>query len=205
MLSVVIPTLWKPDGFLNRLQEISNIDLVGEIILIDNDATKNIDVSHINKVVHVKESQNIYVIPSWNKGVSLAKYDKILIANDDVETDWNIISTIYPHITPDKGMIGASINCWHTQQKNNGISPSQYMPNCYACFFFIHKDSYIPIPEVMKVHYGDNWLFYNLNNSKKQNYEIEGWQLGGESEQTSKLQEFDIIKQQDKIAYYNLK
>ena len=102
-------------------------------------------------------------------------------------------------------MIGASINCWHTQEKNNDVLPSSYMPNCYACFFFIHKYSYIPIPEVMKVHYGDNWLFNNLINAGRQNYEIVGWQLGGESEQTSKLQEFDIIKQQDSIAYYNLK
>lgn len=204
MISVVIPTLWKPNGFLDRLQEISNIDLVGEIILIDNDISKNVDLSHINKINHIKEPQNIYVIPSWNKGVFLAKYDKILIANDDVETDWNVIPAIYPHITPDKGMIGASINCWHLLEKKNEVCPTNNMPNCYACFFFIHKEAYTPIPEVMKVHYGDNWLFNNLSNIGKQNYEIVGWKLGGDSEQTSGLKEFDIVKHQDRIAYNNL-
>ena len=101
MISVVIPTLWKPNGVLEKLQDIASIDLVGEIILIDNDTSQNIDLSHISKVIHVKEPQNIYVIPSWNKGVALAKYDKILVTNDDVETDWNVIPAIYPHITPD--------------------------------------------------------------------------------------------------------
>jgi hypothetical protein len=205
MISVVIPTMWKPKGVLERLQEIANVNSVGEIILIDNNVFENIDLSHINKINHIKEPQNIYVIPSWNKGVTLSKYDKILILNDDVETDWGVIPAIYPHITPDKGMIGASINCWHTQEKNNEILSSSYMPNCYACFFFIHKESYIPIPETMKVHYGDNWLFDNLISSGRQNYQIKEWQLGGESEQTSKLQEFDIIKQQDSVAYHNLK
>jgi hypothetical protein len=204
MISVVIPTLWKPNGFLDRLQEISKIDLVGEIILIDNDILKNIDLSYISKINHIKESQNLYVIPSWNKGVSLAKYDKLLIVNDDVETNWKIIEEIEPFITEDKGMIGASINCWHCEEEKNQMSPTDYMPNCYACLFFIHKESYTPIPEVMKVHYGDNWLFNNLSSIGKQNYTIDGWKLGGDAEQTSGLKEFDVIKQQDRIAYNNI-
>jgi hypothetical protein len=46
MISVIIPTLWKPEGFLERLEEISKNSNVGEIILIDN-STLDIDTSHI--------------------------------------------------------------------------------------------------------------------------------------------------------------
>jgi hypothetical protein len=102
MISVIIPTLWKPEGFIERLEEISKNSNVGEIILIDN-STLDIDTSHIPKLNHIKENQNTYVIPAWNKGVKLAKYDKLLIANDDVETDWGVIDVVYPHITEDKG------------------------------------------------------------------------------------------------------
>ncbi len=203
MISVIIPTLWKPEGFLERLFEISKIQSVGEIVLIDNDASKNVDLSHIPKVVHVKEPQNLYVIPSWNKGVSLAKYDKLLIVNDDVETDWEILNSMADHITPDKGMIGASIKCWHTTDTRTEVSPIHNMPNCYACFFFIHKESYQQIPESMKVHYGDNWLFDAMLRKGKSNYEICEWMLGGESEQTSGLAEFNAIKQLDGVAYGN--
>lgn len=202
MISVIIPTLWKPEGFLERLEEISKNSFVGEIILIDN-STLNIDTSHISKINHIKENQNTYVIPAWNKGVKLAKYDKLLIVNDDVETDWSIIDITYPHITEDKGLIGAGSNCWQGNDGEPQLNPISVMPSCYACLFFIHKNSYIEIPE-MRVHYGDNWIFDYLRFKGKSNYEILNWDMGGDSEQTSGLEEFNPIKQQDLIIYRNL-
>jgi hypothetical protein len=202
MISVIIPTLWKPEGFIERLKEISKNSFVGEIILIDN-STLNIDTSYIPKLNHIKETQNTYVIPAWNKGVKLAKYDKLLIVNDDVETDWSIIDIIYPHITEDKGLIGAGISCWQQNNKIGELSQAPYMPNCYACFFFIHKNSYIEIPE-MKIHYGDNWIFDVIKSQGKNNYQILDWDMGGDSEQTSGLEEFNRIKQQDLVIYRKL-
>lgn len=202
MISVIIPTLWKPKGFIERLEEISKNSNVGEIILIDN-STLDIDTSHIPKLKHIKEYQNTYVIPAWNKGVNLAQYDKLLIVNDDVETDWGIIDIVYPHITEDKGLIGAGVNCWQGNDGEPQLNPISNMPGCYACLFFVHKNSYVEIPE-MRVHYGDNWIFNHLRLNGRPNYEILNWDMGGESEQTSRLEEFDLIKQQDLIIYKNL-
>jgi hypothetical protein len=201
MISVIIPTLWKSEGFIDRLVQISNIDLVGEIILIDN-APQEIDISYIPKLNHIKESENIFVLPAWNKGVSLAKYDKLLIVNDDVETDWNVINLVYPHITEDKGIIGAGGKCWDNPQGEFRIEEIDSLIACYACLFFIHKNSYIFVPHEFKIHYGDNWLFNQIKKIGKSNYSIEGWVMGGESEQTSGLKEFDEIKNMDANVYY---
>ncbi len=202
MISVIIPTLWKPEGFLERLEEISKNANVGEIILIDN-STLNVHTSHIPKLRHIKEGSNTYVIPAWNKGVKLSKYDKLLIVNDDVETDWNIIDIIYNDITKDKGLIGAGVSCWQSNNKVGNLTPASYMNNCYACLFFVHKSSYIEIPE-MKVHFGDLWIFDILTSQGKPNYQILDWDMGGESEQTSGLPEFSIIKEQDFVVYSRL-
>jgi hypothetical protein len=203
MISVIIPTLWIPGGLLERLNEISKIDSVGEIILIDNDISKNMDLSHISKIVHIKEPKNIYPIPSWNKGVSLAKYDKLLILNDDVETDWDIINQVNEYITPDKGLIGAGVSCWQYKGADPIMCPINVRQACYACLFFVHKNSYIPIPDGMQVWYGDDWLFLEIINSGKLNYEITNWKMGGKSEQTSGLSKFDEIKKSDGIFYNN--
>jgi hypothetical protein len=203
MISVIIPTLWIPDGILERLYEISKIESVGEIILIDNDISKNMDLSHISKIVHIKEPKNAYSIPSWNKGVSLAKYDKLLILNDDVETNWDIINQVNEYITPDKGLIGAGVSCWQYKGGNPELHPIGGRQACYACLFFVHKDVYMPIPDGMKVWYGDDWLFSETMGSGKLNYEITNWKMGGKSEQTSGLSKFDEIKKSDGIFYNN--
>jgi hypothetical protein len=200
MISVIIPTLWKSENFIDRLIQISNNELVGEIILIDN-APQEIDISYIPKLNHIKESENTFVLPAWNKGVLLAKYDKLLIVNDDVETDWNIIDLVYPYITEDKGIIGAGGKCWDNPEGEFRIEIYDNIRACYACLFFIHKNSYIPVPSEFKIHYGDNWLFNKIKQNSKSNYAIEGWVMGGESEQTSGLKEFDEIKRLDNIVY----
>jgi hypothetical protein len=200
MISVIIPTLWKSEGFIDRLIQISKNELVGEIILIDN-APQNVDLSYIPKLNHIKEPENTFVLPAWNKGVSLAKYDKLLIVNDDVETDWNIIDLVYPHITEDKGIIGTGGKCWDNPNGEFRLETYDSIRACYACLFFIHKNSYIFVPSEFKIHYGDNWLFEQIQRANKSNYAIEGWVMGGDAEQTSGLKEFDEIKKLDNIIY----
>ena len=202
MVSVIIPTLWKPKGFLQRLEAISKNPNVGEIVLIDN-SNLHVDTSHIAKVRHIRENRNTYVIPAWNKGVRLSKYDKLLIVNDDVETDWSIITDVYSEVTEEKGLIGAGPSCWQSKKNIPELHPISTMPNCYACCFFIHKNSYTEIPE-MKIHYGDNWIFDVIKAKGKTNYEIINWDMGGESEQTSRLEEFDSIKHEDLKVYNRL-
>ena len=205
MISVVMPTMWVPKTALDTIKLISNNKHVGEIIIIDNASELNMDLNGIDKIVHIKEPTNTFVNPAWNKGVRLAKYDKIFLANDDIITDWSLLDILYPYIIEEVGIIGPAGECWDPKKTSkNGIiefSEINYRQPCYGCAMFFHKKSYTPIPEEIKVHFGDDWIFTKSN---KPNLQFSNWVLTGESEQTSSKNEFNEIKNQDRKNYYKL-
>ena len=84
MLSVIIPTIWKSPYVLDLLNYLENTDIVGEVILIDNDISKTKDLSHLRKLKHIQNTQNNFVNPSWNQGVSASSFDNLCIMNDDL-------------------------------------------------------------------------------------------------------------------------
>ena len=203
MISVIMPTMWKPEGVLERIKLIVEHPSVFELILIDNSDTPP-ELPFIKKVRHIKEGKNTYVNPAWNKGYELAfpTIDKLCFLNDDVITDWDIFDKMdYDGmITEDRGMIGPNESCWKGLNTSPGVYPVNRRDNCYGCIFFIHRKSYVPIPEDLLVHYGDDWLF---TKSGKQNYGINAWPMGGESEQTSGLPIFNSIKELDRHNWVN--
>ena len=109
---------------------------------------------------------------------------------------------VYDYITEDNGLIGAGVSCWQYFGGIPEVEKISFRTNCYGCLMFIHKNSYKEIPEQLKVHYGDDWLF---GKSGKPNYQIINWKMGGESEQTSGLSEFNQIKIDDAKIYNTLK
>lgn len=203
MISVVVPTMWRVPSVLDELMKLSAHDLVGEIILIDNTETGiSFDVP-VNKLVHVKEFRNTYVNPAWNKGVTLSRYDKLLIMNDDITTNYHIIDLLYHMVNENYGMIGAGKSCWAPHWKADvplSLAAIPRRTHSYASFFFVHKKSYKMIPEEMKIWCGDEWLF---RTTEKPNLEIQNWFIGGEASQTADDVQFDIIKESDEY-YYNL-
>lgn len=200
MISVIMPTMWQGKGCLQSMKDIVKQESVGELIVIDNTEASVTINEKIPKLVHIKEGRNTYVNPAWNKGYRLAKFDKLLFVNDDVQTNWGFINAIEEYITEDRGMIGAGVSCWQGPHHGGGVVPINNRPNCYGCVFAIHKNSYVEIPEDLKIHYGDDWLF---TKSGKPNYEIVGWQMGGESEQTSGQIQFHPIKEADKRLWFS--
>lgn len=200
MISVIMPTMWQGKGCLQSMKDIVKQEAVGELIVIDNTEVSVTINEKIPKLVHIKEGRNTYVNPAWNKGYRLAKFDKLLFVNDDVQTNWGFINAIEEYITEDRGMIGAGVSCWQGPHHGGGVAPIGHRPNCYGCVFAIHKNSYVEIPEDLKIHYGDDWLF---TKSGKPNYEIVGWQMGGESEQTSGQIQFHPVKEADKRLWFS--
>jgi len=192
--------MWQGRGCLQSMKDIVKQESVGELIVIDNTEASVTINEKIPKLVHIKEGRNTYVNPAWNKGYRLAKFDKLLFVNDDVQTNWGFINAIEEYITEDRGMIGAGVSCWQGPHHGGGVVPINNRPNCYGCVFAIHKNSYVEIPEDLKIHYGDDWLF---TKSGKPNYEIVGWQMGGESEQTSGQIQFHPVKEADKRLWFS--
>jgi hypothetical protein len=189
MYSVVALTMWKCNRFQQTLRELSKHPLVGEIILIDN--TSNDLKIELPKLVHILEGKNTYINPAWNKGVSLAKYDKLLILNDDLWFDWDILSTLEEHITEEIGLIGMAEENFDNPLNEFGLEPINHRNGGFACAFFIHKNNWIDIPLEMKLWGGDDWLFVKNRQNGKQNYKIVGFKLEGEVSGT--LENVDLI------------
>jgi hypothetical protein len=199
-ISIIVPTIWKVNEFISLLRDISEHDSVGEIILIDN--SDNPPDLNIKKLIHIKENKNTFVYPAWNKGYRISKYDKLCFLNDDISFDYNLFSFILPHITEEKGMIGLwefhGSPIWRDDSGMN-IASINHRNSGYGCLWFIHKKSYLEIPEEMKIWYGDDWLFNRLSNK---NYGIYNLEINGVTSATSNNPEFDIIKAEDSKVFH---
>ena len=157
--SVIIPTIWKSEYTMELLERYSKSDYVGEIILIDNAPTKDIV---IDKLIHIKEETNTYVNPAWNKGVKLSNYDNITISNDDIIFN---VDEYYYYLEQfpikDFGFIGS-----HSDNYKGGefstIELEKYNNQNnvggWGCLFSFHKRNWKPIPEQLKIWYGDNYI-----------------------------------------------
>jgi len=179
MITVVIPTLGKIERLLKTLTELNECKYVGEIILIDN--TINQTKIKLDKLVHVLEGQNTFVSAAWNKGARLAKHDKLLILNDDTWFDWKSIGEIEEHITESVGMIGISKTNYSLETCSPiKIEPISRRPEAFACAFFIHKMSWVQIPQEIRLWYNDDWLFLNNIKKGKSNYILRNLAVDGD-------------------------
>ena len=177
MISVIMPSLFIPSGIVDRIKEIVSHPLIGEFILIDNTNKDDNIKEEIPKLIHIKEGKNTYVNPAWNKGASLAKYEKLLFLNDDTITDFaELIDRMYDEVTEDRGIIGLGEGCWDYKEGEFSIEPISTLTTGFGCIFFIHKNSFIEIPDELKIWYGDNWL---LEKNKKRAFKIRNWKVWG--------------------------
>lgn len=206
MYSVIIPTMWKCDRFQQTLRELSEHSLVGEIIVIDN-TTNDLKVE-LPKIIHILEGENTFVNPAWNKGVEMAKFDKLAILNDDIWMDWNILNILEPHITEQVGIIGLDEDEYNIDHIGHefGLEPINHRNGGWGCAMFLHKENYTPIPDGMKIWGGDDWLFVKNRNRRKQNYKLVGFRINGDISVTSDMVELSPIKENDLMlkSYYNL-
>ncbi len=106
--SVVIPTLWKSNRIGKLLFDLIKCEFVDEIILIDNAGKFFENFEALDKVKLVQVEENMYVNPSWNLGVMVAKNDSIALVNDDINFNPNIFGVITKEILSEYGIIGQS-------------------------------------------------------------------------------------------------
>lgn len=211
MYSVIIPTLWKCDRLNITLEELNSHHLVGEILLFDNTSNQT-PITGLEKLNHILEGKNTYVTAPWNKGARMAKYDKLLVLNDDNWMDWRILDAMHDVIHPSIGMIGMDEDN-HTLVETDdeiGLEPTNHRNGGYGCVFFIHKESWIPIPEEMMIWGQDDWLFVKNRDLSKQNYKLINFPIFGSVSLTHEVLkndgEINRIKQNDLILKqkYNL-
>jgi len=185
--SIIIPTLWKANEQLLPMLDIYiNNELIGEIIIIDNDISNTPTLPQHPKIKILPQKENIFVNPAWNLGVKTSEFNKLMIANDDIllqKSDFNELlnKILYSLLTSGK-LIGIDQSCYHNineeKIKLKKINfPDLYkheIPYGFGCLMFINKEDYKEIPEELKIGCGDNFLFQNLEPWVVENLNMEG-------------------------------
>lgn len=162
--SLVIPTMWKSDLLENIISTYSSSSHIDEIILIDNqkESARPIESS---KLKISSEPQNLYVNPAWNKGVSMSMSEYVIISNDDVfienidlvfekisDLEFDVIFINLKDSNNDEDVLLEKIT-------HNNIR--RLRRTGHGSFFIVKKEKYIPIPEDIKIWYGDDIQFNN--------------------------------------------
>ena len=169
-----MPTMWRNNKTIRLLDSLNLDPNISEIILIDNDVkSKNVDLSKFSKVRYTPQSENIYVNPAWNLGVSLCKSEIICIANDDIYFDSNIVTQFVLDNAQDLGSFGLNMHT-RTGSSSGNLSKKELRTRSeisnaivgsgFGMLMFVKKSNWKPIPEELKIWYGDNWIA-NTNGS----------------------------------------
>ena len=210
-VSAIIPTLWKAKEFTDHLVDVLIEDeSVGEIIIIDNAPA---DFFYDNeKVVMLRQEENIYVNPSWNLGVEESDYDKFIILNDDIIIPYNFVFELESMLTPDKGIIGIdergvikipsfdSKNITFLDRKID-LKPLKKRTWGFGITLAGHLKSYYKIPENISIWYCDDYLVQMNNEHYKTNYIVDDLPIFTMMSATSDLEEFEDIKNIDHLMY----
>ena len=210
-VSAIIPTLWKAKEFTDHLVNVLIEDeSVGEIIIIDNAPA---DFFYDNeKVVMLRQEENIYVNPSWNLGVEESDYDKFIILNDDIIIPYNFVSQLKKWLTTDRGIIGidaasvikvddfSSKNITFLDRKID-LKSITNRDWGFGITLAGHRKSYYKIPETIRIWYGDDYLVQMNNKKGKVNYVIDDVPIFTKMSTTSDLEEFEDIKNIDNLMY----
>jgi hypothetical protein len=203
--TLVIPTLWKSNRFLDMLSLYLQSDSVGEIIIIDNSKEYFNHFSEVpHKITLIQPQENIYVNPAWNLGIGISKFDNICILNDDVSFDIRIFDLFLKDDVLKNGIIGLSQTSYElTEDGEIVLDPWSPGKNDWGwgCMIFLKKNMWIEIPNDIKIWYGDNFI-KDRNPTPK--WILRGLKVQTEMSTTSDLTEFDEIKNQDRHNYLKL-
>ena len=180
MISIVVPTMWRYEPFLDFAQYLVRVDVVSELIIINNDSNKTPQHPVLNhpKVRMLDFGQNIFVNPAWNIGVQAARKDIVCILNDDLQFDLKLLYKIADFIQPNMGAIGLMTGNETYGQVPITTGRIELFPfegqNCigFGELMFIHKNAWIDIPTGMNIGMGDVFIFERCLYHGLQNYFI---------------------------------
>ena len=161
--SVVIPTLWRPKTFTQLLIVLNESPNVREIIVIDNAPNLRPPLPHLPKTKLVAMGSNLFVNASWNLGVALAESESVCICNDDVLFDQNIMEYMRTQsLHRITGLHPSSYTMTNEDPRKPIIQSGSFIKNNWGSILFLRKQHYQPIPESMKIWWGDAWLAQKL-------------------------------------------
>lgn len=156
--SVIIPTIWKTANIYDLVDNLFMCSEVAEVIVIDNAPRESEMRLHPHATVITKNT-NSYVNAAWNEGVKFSKMSRVCLLNDDIYADVETLNTIFEKYTQDDSLVGVHQSCYYNDKSDNiRFEDHSTVTFGFGCMMLFHKDIYNPIPETLKIAYGDNWL-----------------------------------------------
>ena len=184
-ISVVIPTLWACPTFSPYIQHAANLAIVKEVIIIDNNSIARPTIEH-PKIRVITQKQNIYVNPAWNLGAKLAGGDILCFLNDDFHPRDEVYAYSLALFEDDSdsrlGLIGMNYG-QPTGILGHTIVPWRTNPH-FGAMIFMRAKEFRPIPESIKIWWGDEFLVFLSFLRKKQILELHGYLESALQEQT---------------------
>mgnify|MGYP000900027392 CR=1 FL=1 len=207
--TVIIPTIWKSEYTLELLKRYSASSYVEEIILINNAPNDSPDLSEIegDKLFNIREDINTYVNPAWNKGVRMSKTDRIVISNDDILFD---VDEYFSYIEKLDTQLGLENLGYIGMHSDNYIIPESENPIAemyenvtnkggWGCLFVFHKNNWKPIPERLKIWFGDNYIHMTARSI----VQLRGMKVTTKMSTSSDLKEVESVKNNDVLEWNN--
>lgn len=200
MFSVVIPTMWLYEPFLEFIDDLRSNQFVSEIIIIDNNtaARPQSEILSRTKIRLIPQAENIFVNPAWNLGIYYAKNEKICVLNDDVLFDLRLFKKMFALMEEeDFGVAGAhpgETKFFQTPFVDGNIdikpweSPLPGKSDGYlfgfGTLFFVNKSKWIRIPDRLSIYYGDDWVHLTQDTFDRKIYLITNMFYSSPSAQT---------------------
>lgn len=164
--TVIIPTIWRGAKLPDLLKKMYECGQIGEVILINNAKDKTPNFERHEKLIYVEPNQNIFVNPAWNMGVRLAKYDYIINTQDDLLFEVNDLVGFINYVEQsgfnlkDLGIIGMHFDNFELKESSEMelVNFENGKGAGWACCLIYHKENWKPIPENIKIYFGDNFL-----------------------------------------------
>lgn len=187
--SVIVPTMWRcKHVFIPFLHQLSQNNKIAEIIIINNDKEKTPwdDLPNSLKLKMLDYGKNIGCNPAWNIGVEFSQNSFLCIINDDISFDLKVLDILENQLSPDKGLFGLCPGEPDFSQPPITDGSIEIIPWTgqhtygFGCLFFLHRDSWSPIPNGLILYYGDNYIFDLQLMQGKTNYLITNMKFGGQ-------------------------
>lgn len=156
--SVIIPTMWKTPNIINLLNKLQESKYISEIILIDNNPSRKMDISKITKINYYTEGYNIYINPAYNLGVKMAKNELIALCHDDIIFDVDDIFSMIFKNRFSLRCIGLDKSCFTNDRENSVFLKNNIIDDFWAKLIFMTKSDYIEIPNNIKLMFSEKWF-----------------------------------------------
>lgn len=203
--------MWRSEFTPTLLKDLEDHDLVSEIVLIDNNKSDiAIDLSQFSKIKYLPQEENIFVNPAWNLGVENASNDLLCICNDDLKFDVDLyLNKVLEH-KDQLGVFGSNYRKrFHYKDRDRFIplttdsqKKAAIVGNGFGMMMFLRKQNWIPIPDQLKIYYGDNWI---IGTHPQSSYSLEPFKMfETKPHTTSTSKDLSKILNKDKKAWNSL-